>query len=130
MSVQNLKLFSLPHVHRECPRAFYISSVLSVSFDSLAPARLALRANLRLLYLKGPTFSIVVNSAWGLKNSTRAAQAAEIPLGQFPAAEKPEEGAQSKKRPKRNPHAGTVPRQRDARKTRDGASDGCREESE
>jgi hypothetical protein len=36
------------------------SSVLSVSFDSLAPARLALRANLRLLYLKGPSFSIVV----------------------------------------------------------------------
>ncbi len=35
-------------------------SVLSVSFDSLAPARLALRANLRLLYLKGPAFSIVV----------------------------------------------------------------------
>jgi hypothetical protein len=32
-----------------------------VSFDSLAPARLALRANLRLLYLKGPAFSIVVN---------------------------------------------------------------------
>jgi hypothetical protein len=36
--------------------------MLSVSFDSLAPARLALRANLRLLYLKGPAFSIVVNS--------------------------------------------------------------------
>jgi hypothetical protein len=36
-------------------------SVSSVSFDSLAPARLALRANLRLLYLKGPAFSIVVN---------------------------------------------------------------------
>ena len=36
-------------------------SVLSVSFDSLSPARLALRANLRLLYLKGPAFSIVVN---------------------------------------------------------------------
>ena len=38
----------------------------SVLFDSLAPARLALRANLRLLYLKGPAFSIVssvVNSA-------------------------------------------------------------------
>jgi hypothetical protein len=32
----------------------------SVSFDSLAPARLALRANLRLLYLKGPAFSVVV----------------------------------------------------------------------
>ena len=40
-----------------------ISSVFSVSFDSLAPARLALRANLRLLYLKGPAFSIVVNPA-------------------------------------------------------------------
>jgi len=36
-------------------------SVSSVSFDSLAPARLALRANLRLLYLKGPAFSIVLN---------------------------------------------------------------------
>ena len=35
----------------------------SVSFDSLAPARLALRANLRLLYLKGPASSIVVKSA-------------------------------------------------------------------
>ena len=33
-------------------------SVLSVSFDSLA-----LRANSRLLYLKDPDFSIVVNSA-------------------------------------------------------------------
>ena len=40
-----------------------ISSVLSVSFDSLVPTRLTLRANLRLLYLKGPAFSIVVNSA-------------------------------------------------------------------
>ena len=65
-----------------------ISSVFSVSFDSLAPARLirrfsqpaspselpigslsrpsprsrfTLRANLRLLYLQGPSFSIVVN---------------------------------------------------------------------
>ena len=39
-------------------------SVLSVSFDSLAPAQLTLRANLRLLYLKGsPAFSIVVNAA-------------------------------------------------------------------
>ncbi len=36
-------------------------SVLSVSFDSLVPTRLTLRANLRLLYLKGPAFSIVVN---------------------------------------------------------------------
>jgi hypothetical protein len=43
-------------------------SVLFVFFDSLAPARLALRANLRLLYLKGPAFSIVVKSAaFGLK---------------------------------------------------------------
>ena len=41
---------------------FVSHSVFSVSFDSLAPARLALRANLRLLYLKGPAFSIVVNS--------------------------------------------------------------------
>gem|GEM_PF-5482534 len=39
------------------------SSVSSVSFDSLAPALLALRANLRLLFLKGPAFSIVVNIA-------------------------------------------------------------------
>jgi len=39
------------------------SSVSPVSFDSLAPALLALRANLRLLFLKGPAFSIVVNSA-------------------------------------------------------------------
>jgi len=31
-----------------------------VSFDSLAPTRLALRANLWLLYLKDPAFSIVV----------------------------------------------------------------------
>ena len=38
-----------------------LSSVFSVSFDSLASARLTLRANLRLLYLKGPAFSIVVN---------------------------------------------------------------------
>jgi hypothetical protein len=35
-------------------------SALSVSFDSLAPTRLTLRANLRLLYLKDPAFSIVV----------------------------------------------------------------------
>ena len=28
-------------------------------FDSLVPIRLTLRANLRLLYLKGPAFSIV-----------------------------------------------------------------------
>jgi hypothetical protein len=37
-------------------------SVFSVSFDSLAPARLALRANLRLLHLAFPKRSIVVNS--------------------------------------------------------------------
>ena len=37
-------------------------SVLSVSFDSLVPTRLTLRANLRLLHLKGPAFSVVVNS--------------------------------------------------------------------
>jgi hypothetical protein len=43
-----------------CPN---LSSVSSVLFDSFAPAHLALRANLRLLYLKGPAFSIVVNSA-------------------------------------------------------------------
>ncbi len=40
-----------------------IYSVSSVLFDSFAPAHLALRANLRLLYLKGPAFSVVVNSA-------------------------------------------------------------------
>jgi hypothetical protein len=40
----------------------------SVLFDSFARAHLALRANLRLLYLKGPAFSIVLNSAeFGLK---------------------------------------------------------------
>jgi hypothetical protein len=38
-----------------------IYSVFSVLFDSFAPAHLALRANLRLLYLKGPAFSVVVN---------------------------------------------------------------------
>jgi hypothetical protein len=44
----------------------------SVLFDSLAPARLGLRANLRLLYLKGPTFSIVVKSAeFGIKGEAR-----------------------------------------------------------
>jgi hypothetical protein len=42
--------------------AILLASLFSVSFDSLAPARLALRANLRLLYLKGAAFSIVVNS--------------------------------------------------------------------
>ena len=36
-------------------------SVLSVSFDSLAPARLALRANLRWSISKAPAFSILVN---------------------------------------------------------------------
>jgi hypothetical protein len=41
--------------------AINLYSVLSVSFDSLAPARLTLRANLWLFYLKGPAFSIVVN---------------------------------------------------------------------
>ena len=39
-----------------------IAFLTSVLFDSLAPARLALRANLWLLYLKGPAFSIVVKS--------------------------------------------------------------------
>ncbi len=38
----------------------FVFSVLSVSFDSLAPARLALRANLRLLYLAFPKRSVVV----------------------------------------------------------------------
>jgi hypothetical protein len=40
-----------------------VNNLFSVLFDSLTPARLALRANLRLLYLKSPAFSIVVNSA-------------------------------------------------------------------
>jgi hypothetical protein len=44
----------------ECVFFLVYSSVFSVCFDSLAPARLALRANLRLLYLKGPAFSVVV----------------------------------------------------------------------
>ena len=39
----------------------YSPFVFSVSFDSLAPARLTLRANLRLFHLKSPAFSIVVN---------------------------------------------------------------------
>jgi hypothetical protein len=39
-----------------------VSSVLSVSFDSLVPAQLALWANLWLLHHKEPVFSIVVNS--------------------------------------------------------------------
>ena len=34
-------------------RVIHLPSVLSVSFDSLAPARLALRANLRMLFLQG-----------------------------------------------------------------------------
>ena len=39
-----------------------------MSFDSLAPARFTVRANLQLLYLKGPAFSIVANCAgFGLK---------------------------------------------------------------
>ena len=50
--------------------------MLSVSLDSLAPAQLALRANLRLLYLKGPALSIVVNpSRYGLL------RASNLPLG-------------------------------------------------
>jgi len=40
-----------------------VKNLFSLLFDSLTPARLALRANLRLLYLKDPAFSIVVNSA-------------------------------------------------------------------
>ena len=40
----------------------FLTSVSSVLFDSLAPARLGLRANLWLLYLKGSVFSIVVKS--------------------------------------------------------------------
>ena len=45
------------------PAFSLLYSVLSVPFDSLAPARLTLWANLRLLYLKGPAFSIVVKIA-------------------------------------------------------------------
>lgn len=37
-------------------------SVLSVSFDLLAPARLALRANFRWSISKAPAFSFVVKS--------------------------------------------------------------------
>jgi hypothetical protein len=44
------------------PSEDFSHSVFSVSFDSLAPARLALRANLRLLHLAFPKRSIVVNS--------------------------------------------------------------------
>ena len=40
----------------------FFYSVFSETFDSLAPARLALRANLRLLFLKAPSFSVVVKS--------------------------------------------------------------------
>ena len=39
-----------------------VLSVLSVLFDSLTPARLALQANLRFFYLKRPALSIVVSS--------------------------------------------------------------------
>ena len=44
--------------------SFLIFSIFfySVSFDSLAPARFALQANLRLLFLKAPSFSVVVKS--------------------------------------------------------------------
>ena len=45
----------------KCYRTPALPFVFSVCFNSLAPARLALRANLWLLYLKGPAFSIVVN---------------------------------------------------------------------
>ena len=47
-------------------------SVISVSFDSLVPTRLTLRADLRLLYLKGPAFSIVVNSLGVVSESDSA----------------------------------------------------------
>ena len=43
-------------------RKYSPHSVFSVSFDPLAPARLAFRANLRLLHLAFPKCSIVVNS--------------------------------------------------------------------
>lgn len=55
------------------------ASVFSVRFDSLAPARLALRANLWLLYLKGPAFSIVVNPHRP-RPSRRLLRAADLPL--------------------------------------------------
>ena len=51
-----------------------------MSFDSLAPARLALRANLRLLYLKGPAFSIVVNSAEFWIDETTAHECQRAPI--------------------------------------------------
>ena len=40
---------------KRAPSLHFSPSVLSVSFDSLAPASLALRANLRLLYLPPAT---------------------------------------------------------------------------
>ncbi len=46
----------------------YLLGIFSVFFDLLAPARLTLWANLRLLYLKGPAFSILVYSSGLGKN--------------------------------------------------------------
>ena len=53
--------------------------MFSVRFDSLAPNRLAFRANLWLLYLKGPAFSIVVNPHRP-RSSRRLLRAADLPL--------------------------------------------------
>ena len=47
-----------PTITTYCKPHFF--SELSEFFDSLAPTRLTLRANLRLLYLKDPAFSIAV----------------------------------------------------------------------
>ena len=54
-----------PPSHEENPpqRSTPTISTPSVSFDSLAPARLALRANLRLLHLAFPKRSVVVNNS-------------------------------------------------------------------
>jgi len=59
--VLGIRAIKYQHPGIPCHLHASVSSVSSVSFDSLAPAQLALRANLRLLYLKGPALSIVVN---------------------------------------------------------------------
>jgi len=88
-------LMELPATHSVCSltRSLLLTSPSSptfvcsssVLFDSLVPARLALRANLRLLYLKGPAFSIVssvVNSTgFGLMQDWSKPRWAFIGLG-------------------------------------------------
>jgi hypothetical protein len=56
------------------PTSICSKTSLSMLFDSFAPAHLARRANLRLLYLKGPAFSIVVNSLGVVSESDSALQ--------------------------------------------------------